>query len=415
MSLEPRSYRLVDVQYDRGAIEPGQPLEVRCVFRKYRGETEVRELSIPIPENLPGQGGLTLVVGNPAQVNRALGDPLLARLSSATDLESIVRVLEDRRASNRLTAVVYRTVNTVVSRGEAFPSLPPSIERLLRTQASSSSRAHGADLAAFAGRAGDGRTRRGRREAQAAHPARGRRKERMTRALMIALAIALCLPGLAATGGSWSASTAKQFSVGTLDGTALDDEGRLRLAPRRDTMWGPEAGVVWEIVADDGDGAFAALSSPGRVLHLNAQGDAEVWFEAEGETLVGALASDGAGGVYAGLSPGGEIVHVTAPGESELVVETGALFVWSLETAADGFALDRYRHARDAAASRDGRRGAHALRVGRRPDALHGSAGGRGRPRRNRRTRAGDPLRRDGPPLRAVRRRRAGDRRPGAR
>lgn len=132
------SYTIEDVQYDRGTLVPGAPLHIRCLLRRYRGGTEVREIELRLPPNLPDRGGLVLVVGNPMLVDQALGRPLIERLKSATDVESLVQVLGESRSSNRLTAVVYRPGRAVVSRGTAYSALPPTAEHLLGTQARSS-------------------------------------------------------------------------------------------------------------------------------------------------------------------------------------------------------------------------------------------------------------------------------------
>lgn len=156
---------------------------------------------------------------------------------------------------------------------------------------------------------------------------------------LLAVSFLLLAPGApaaAATGGSWTASSAEEFSAGSLEGTALDEEGRVHLALARETMWGPEQGVVWQVLPDGAGGAFAALSGPGRLLHVDADGTSAVWFEAGSETLVAAIALDGSGGVYAGLSPDGAIVRVTQPDRAEVVAETGALFIWALAAAPDG-------------------------------------------------------------------------------
>jgi len=133
--VEPVSYTLEDVQYDRGTIGPGEPLRVRCVLRRYRGDTVVRVLEVPLPEALPERNGLTLVVGNPETVDGALGGTISERMRSAKDLQSVVEILKDRRGANRLTAVVYRPGGALVSRGGEYTELPPTAQRLLATQA----------------------------------------------------------------------------------------------------------------------------------------------------------------------------------------------------------------------------------------------------------------------------------------
>ncbi len=135
---------------------------------------------------------------------------------------------------------------------------------------------------------------------------------------------------------SWSASTESEFARGTLDGTAVDAEGRLRLAPSRTTLWGPESGVVWAVQPSGPAGAFVALSGPGRVLRVEADREPEVWYEAEEESLITAMVADGNGGVFFGVSPEGNVYHALAPDRVERLIGTDAAFVWSLAVDRDG-------------------------------------------------------------------------------
>ncbi len=141
--LGPTSYQVEEVQYSRRMLDPGAPLRIRCILRKYRGDTVAHELELALPEKLVATDGLMLVVGSPAQVERTLGDPLTARLRSAVDLDSVVRIFLERRAAHRLTAVIYRPGGALVSRGGAYSELPPTAERLLTAQAASRSSPRG--------------------------------------------------------------------------------------------------------------------------------------------------------------------------------------------------------------------------------------------------------------------------------
>jgi len=128
---EPISYRVESLHYDRGALESGETLEVRCVLREHRGEQVTREFSLTLPDNLPRRGSLILAVGNPAGLDLALGDTLGHRLASARDLHTVIDALALRRSAHRLTAVVYEPGGAVVTRGVAFAELPPTAEKLL--------------------------------------------------------------------------------------------------------------------------------------------------------------------------------------------------------------------------------------------------------------------------------------------
>ncbi|HXV76289.1 MAG TPA: hypothetical protein VD788_08215 [Candidatus Polarisedimenticolaceae bacterium] len=131
VDAEVRSYRVDDLHYDRGLLRPGQNLTVECVLRKYRGETVSRSFEIHVPDDLPADANLALVVGSPTEVDRALGRPLARRYGSVEDVRAVIDILADLRAANRLTAVLYRSSPGVVSRGAAYSDLPPSAERLM--------------------------------------------------------------------------------------------------------------------------------------------------------------------------------------------------------------------------------------------------------------------------------------------
>jgi hypothetical protein len=129
------SYRMESVQYDRGALRPGQILQIRCALREYRGGTASRTLTLELPERLPTRGSLVLAVGNPLGIERILGDALEQRARSAADVGSLVGALADRRAAHRLTGVVFRPGGAVVARGAAYDRLPPTVEHLLSLDA----------------------------------------------------------------------------------------------------------------------------------------------------------------------------------------------------------------------------------------------------------------------------------------
>jgi len=86
------------------------------------------------------------------------------------------------------------------------------------------------------------------------------------RALGVVVLLAAGVAAHAVTVRTWGPASAEGFVKGTLEGTSLDPEGWLGLAPTSATWWGPGAGIVWDVVADGERGAFVALSAPARVL-----------------------------------------------------------------------------------------------------------------------------------------------------
>lgn len=128
------NYRLDDLHYSREALRPGATLRVQCVLQKYQGESATEELSLTLPQRLPSEG-VVLAVGNPLEIDQAVGGTLPRRLQTAADAASYVRVLADLRSANRLSAVIYEPGGAVVARGSSFTQLPPTAEWLLATQA----------------------------------------------------------------------------------------------------------------------------------------------------------------------------------------------------------------------------------------------------------------------------------------
>ena len=150
-------------------------------------------------------------------------------------------------------------------------------------------------------------------------------------ALGSCLLLLVCLyPAQAATVQARSASSEAAFALGTMDGTALDEEGRIRLAPAMETIWGPEEGIVWALQPAGGESVFVALSGPGRLLRVGTDREPEQLFRAQDDGLITALAADGEGGVIVGLSPEGEILQIDGRGANKRLAQTEATFILSL-------------------------------------------------------------------------------------
>ncbi|MCP3978691.1 MAG: hypothetical protein GY716_05075 [bacterium] len=126
-----RSYSLVDVNYDRGPVRPGQRLEVECTLRRYRGELVHRTLELEIPQGVAPGTRLALAIGSPDGVDRALGRPLARRLRTAQTLDAVAHVFAGLRSAHRLTGALYRSAPGVYSGGVTYDNLPPTAQRLL--------------------------------------------------------------------------------------------------------------------------------------------------------------------------------------------------------------------------------------------------------------------------------------------
>lgn len=126
-----RRYRLEGVHFDRSPLRSGDRLQVSCNLRALRGGVLRKEIELRLPGDLPSGTVVTLAVGAPDAVERALGQPLRQRLQTARDLGAFSDALGSARGANHLEAVLFEPGRAVVSRGLALGSLPPSAERLL--------------------------------------------------------------------------------------------------------------------------------------------------------------------------------------------------------------------------------------------------------------------------------------------
>jgi hypothetical protein len=151
-------------------------------------------------------------------------------------------------------------------------------------------------------------------------------------ALLLALGSLPALPGRA---HSWSASTAAELRAGTLEGTTLDEQGRLSLAPVVEALWGPAPGVVWDLGSGARGAIFVGLSSPARLLRLEEGREAAVWFERGDDALVAAVQPDERGGAWFGVSPEGRVYHARGPDEIEEIAVCDCRFVWALALTED--------------------------------------------------------------------------------
>lgn len=132
----------------------------------------------------------------------------------------------------------------------------------------------------------------------------------------------------------WTVSTQTDFLRGTVDGIAIDAEGRLRLGPAIESFGDPKEPFIWS-VAQSGAAWLAGTGNDGRVLRIDGSGISSVAFDA-GELGVHAVIADGRGGFYAATAPDGRVHHVDASGKASIAFDPPDRYIWSLARAADG-------------------------------------------------------------------------------
>jgi hypothetical protein len=130
VSGSPR-YRVESVIRDRTPLRAGGTLTVRCVLSRHKGDSRTHEFQFVVPDTLPVDQVLTLAVGPPTYIERALGGPITELARSADDLPTLIDALGEIRSDHRLVAVLYNKTNSTVAGGKRLEGLPPTARNLL--------------------------------------------------------------------------------------------------------------------------------------------------------------------------------------------------------------------------------------------------------------------------------------------
>jgi hypothetical protein len=147
---------------------------------------------------------------------------------------------------------------------------------------------------------------------------------------------AIVLQGLltAATTAVWEMNTYSDFLRGKLTGVSLNRDGRLALAPKLDTVFGPDQPQIWALARGADGAVYIATGHRGRLYRVDPSGAARAIWSAE-QPEVFALAVDGKGAVYAGSSPDGKIYKIEG-GKALEYFAPGAKYIWALAIGPDG-------------------------------------------------------------------------------
>ncbi len=158
----------------------------------------------------------------------------------------------------------------------------------------------------------------------------------MRAAAFCAWAFALgCLQ--AATTTTWELNTYQDLLKGRFDGVSLDRDGRLRLAPRLDTLFTSGQPAIWSIAQGPDGSVYAGTGHRGRVYRVTPSGaNTLVWTADEPEVF--AVAVDPNGVVYAASSPDGKVYRISQGKAAEFFAPK-AKYIWSLAFAPDGSLL----------------------------------------------------------------------------
>jgi hypothetical protein len=130
-SEEPRSATLERVWVDGGRPRAGAEVDLKVLFRTYRGEEITRALRIAIPAS--AQGTLSVMVSDGARLTQWEAREVQVQPLQTRGLPQMIRVLNEARKNNRLYVRLLGRDAGAVVRGESLSSLPPSVLSVLES------------------------------------------------------------------------------------------------------------------------------------------------------------------------------------------------------------------------------------------------------------------------------------------
>ncbi len=149
------------------------------------------------------------------------------------------------------------------------------------------------------------------------------------------LTLALFVPTAYGSGtATWELNNYSDFVRGRFTGISLSRDGRLRLAPKMETVFSSDQPVIWS-VAQGPDGAlYAGTGHRGRVYKIDKAGKSSVLWTAD-QPEVFAVAVDPKGILYAASSPNGKVYRIQ-DGKATEFFSPKATYIWSLVFGKDG-------------------------------------------------------------------------------
>jgi len=142
------------------------------------------------------------------------------------------------------------------------------------------------------------------------------------------LLLSIASTAFSASPTAWEMTAYQDFIKGRFTGVAVDAEGRLRLAPKLETLWQSGQPAVWCMAPAPGGVLYLGTGHRGRLFRLAPGGTAEELFIAP-EPEIFAVTVDASGAVYFGTSPSGKVYKV-AGGKVAEFFDPKSAYIWSL-------------------------------------------------------------------------------------
>jgi hypothetical protein len=127
-SEQPRTATLERAWIDEPRVRAGHDVTLKMLTRSWRGDEQVRSVTIPIPDQ--ARGALTLLVADGTRMAQ-WEQREWRRALEVKSVGQLIRAFNTARKNNRLYVRLVSAAPGAIVSGEAMPSLPPSVLAVL--------------------------------------------------------------------------------------------------------------------------------------------------------------------------------------------------------------------------------------------------------------------------------------------
>ncbi len=127
----------------------------------------------------------------------------------------------------------------------------------------------------------------------------------------------------------WTTTSFSDFSKGTLKGFSIEQDGRLLLSPKFESLYDSDQALIWSAVLDRRKNLFLGTGHDGKVFKVEPNGTSSLFFDAS-ELDVLAMALDSEDTLYVATSPDGRVYKVDSKGKGTVFFDPEDKFIWKL-------------------------------------------------------------------------------------
>lgn len=121
-----RSSRIESAWLDTAEVFPGDLVRIRVLLRPYRGEAQIKELHVRVPEQTVRGTTLRVLVSDAAGMNRATRGMFPVGAGTEGGLEPFIALLNRERRNDRVYAGLFLPTPTLLLADKEMPNVPLS-------------------------------------------------------------------------------------------------------------------------------------------------------------------------------------------------------------------------------------------------------------------------------------------------